>query len=412
MGAGRRVAVTGIGAVTPLGVGMGASWKALADGVSGAGPITRFDASDYGVKIACEAGDFDPLDHMEPRDARRSDRFCQFAVASAAMAVEDAGWSGLPYAAGRVGVVVGSGVGGLATLEEQHTVLAERGPSKLSPFCVPLLMVNGAAGAIAMRLGARGPNVAPVSACATGAHAIGEATRIIRTGDADAVLAGGAEAAITPLALGAFACMGALSRRNDDPAAASRPFDAGRDGFVMAEGAAVLVLEEWDAAVRRGATILAEVAGYGATADAYHLTQPDPEATGAVEAMRAALSDAGLEPGAVGYVNAHGTSTPFNDKVESAAIRTVFGETVPPVSSTKSCTGHLLGAAGAFEAAVCVRAIGEGVLPPTINHTSPDPDCDLDVVPNAARATPVDAALSNSFGFGGHNACLVLRRAS
>jgi 3-oxoacyl-[acyl-carrier-protein] synthase II len=408
----RRVAVTGIGAVSPLGVGVDPTWKALLSGESGAGGVSRFDVSDFGTKIACEVKDFDPTDFMEQRDARRSDRFTQFAVASAVEAAEGAGWTAsVPFDPERVGVVVGSGIGGIETLESQHKVLLERGPSKMSPFCVPLLMVNGAAGSIAMRFGLRGPNFATVSACATGAHAIGEAARMIRTGVADAMVAGGSEAPITPLAFGAFACMGALSRRNDDPQHASRPFDADRDGFVIAEGAAVVVLESYDGAVARGAEILAEVTGYAATCDAHHLTQPDPEGTGASSAMRRAMSDASIDPKDVGYINAHGTSTPFNDKIESLAIRSVFGADAPPVSSTKSATGHLTGAAGAIEAVFSIMALRSGTLPPTINYETPDPECDLDYIPNAARESSVEYVLSNSFGFGGHNACLIFKRA-
>jgi 3-oxoacyl-[acyl-carrier-protein] synthase II len=407
----RRVAVTGVGAVSPLGVGLGSTWKALVSGESGAGPVTRFDTGDFNVKIAAEVKDFTPTDFMEQRDARRSDRFTQFAVASAVEAAEEAGWtSGVPFDPDRAGVLIGSGIGGIETLESQHKVFLERGPSKMSPFCIPLLMVNGAAGSVAMRFGLRGPNVATVSACATGAHAIGEAARMIATGFADAMIAGGSEAPITPFALGAFACMGALSRRNDDPQRASRPFDAGRDGFVMAEGAAVVVLEEYEAAVARGAEIIAEVGGYAATCDAHHLTQPDPEGTGAASAMRQAVADAGIELSDVGYINAHGTSTPFNDKIESLAIRSVFGSDAPPVSSTKSATGHLTGAAGALEAVFSIQALRTKTLPPTINYDTADPDCDLDCIPNAARELAVDNVLSNSFGFGGHNACLVFQR--
>lgn len=406
----RRVVVTGMGAVSPLAVGAERTWKALIDGASGAGPVTRFDTTDFNVRIAAEANDFDATDFMDRRDVRRSDRFCQFGVASAVMAAEHAGWSDLPYPPERVGVIVGSGIGGLETLESSHTTLLNRGPAKMSPFFIPLLMINAAAGAIAMRLGARGPNHAAVSACATGNHSIGEAARTISGGEADAMLAGGSEAAVTPLALGAFASMGALSRRNDDPEHASRPFDADRDGFLMAEGAAVLVLEELEAAERRGATILAEVTGYGASGDAYHLTQPDPDGVGAVDAMRRAIDDAGVTPGDVGYINAHGTSTPYNDKVEAAAVHKVFDGSPPPVSSTKSATGHLLGAAGALEAVFSVLALRSGVLPPTINFETEDPECALDVVPNVARQAQVDHVLSNSFGFGGHNACLVFRR--
>lgn len=405
----RRVVVTGLGVVGPLGTGMEATWQALLEGRSGAGPITRFDTEGFGVRIAAEASDFDPGAFMDAREIRRSDRFCQLAVAAAQLAVDDAGWNGsVPFDRDRVGVVVGSGVGGLETMEQQHDVLRDRGPSKVSPFVIPLLMINGAPGAIAMRLGLTGPNYAPVSACATGAHSLGEAARMVRDGSADAVLAGGAESAITPLSIAAFSAMGALSRRNDEPAAASRPFDSDRDGFVMAEGAGVLVLESYEAAERRGANILAELAGYGASCDAFHLTQPDPNGTGAVAAMKMALEDAKLNPGDVGYVNAHGTSTPFNDRVETSAIKAVFAE-APPVSSTKSSTGHLLAAAGAVEAAFSVMALRTQTLPPTINYSTPDADCDLDYVPNTPRSSRVDAVISNSFGFGGHNACLAFR---
>ncbi len=404
--------MTGVGTVSPLGVGVEATWKALVSGESGAGPVTRFDVSDFGAKIACEVDGFLPTDFMEQRDARRSDRFTQFAVASAVQAVEQAGWpSDPPYDRARIGVNIGSGIGGIETLEAQHRVLLERGPSKMSPFTVPLLMINGASGSVAMRYGLNGPNFSSVSACATGAHSIGEAANMIRNGTADAMIAGGSEAPITPLSFGAFACMGALSRRNDEPQRASRPFDADRDGFVIAEGGAVLVLEEWDAAVARGADILAEVVGYAATCDAFHLTQPDPEGSGAAAAMRLAVEDAGVGLTDVGYINAHGTSTPFNDKIESKAIRGVFGESAPPVSSTKSATGHLTGAAGAIEAVFSILALTTETLPPTINHETPDPECDLDYVPNRARSLTVDYVLSNSFGFGGHNACLLFRRA-
>jgi 3-oxoacyl-[acyl-carrier-protein] synthase II len=409
----RRVAVTGVGTVSPLGTGVDATWKSLVSGESGAGPVTRFDVADFSTKIACEVKDFEPTDFMEQRDARRSDRFTQFAVASAVQAIDNAGWgSEPPRDRARVGVCIGSGIGGIETLEAQHRVLLERGPSKMSPFTVPLLMINGAAGSVAMRYGLNGPNFAAVSACATGAHSIGEAANMIRHGHADAMVAGGSEAPITPLSFGAFACMGALSRRNDDPLRASRPFDADRDGFVIAEGAAIVVLEEWDAAAARGAEILAEVVGYSATCDAFHLTQPDPEGAGAASAMRLAIQDAGIDTSDIGYINAHGTSTPFNDKIESKAIRDVFGADAPAVSSTKSATGHLTGAAGSIEAVFSVLALTTSTLPPTINQETPDPECDLDYVPNSARSEKVDLVLSNSFGFGGHNACLLFKRAS
>jgi 3-oxoacyl-[acyl-carrier-protein] synthase II len=409
----RRVAITGLGCVSPLGVGADSTWKSIVSGESGAGEVTRFDTTGYSTQIACEVKDFDPTEFMEQREARRSDRFTQYAVAAAVEATEKAGWTGEPpFDRSRIGVIIGSGIGGIETLESQHKVLLERGPSKMSPFTVPLLMINGAAGSVAMRFGLNGPNYASVSACATGAHSIGEAAGMISNGLADAMIAGGSEAPITPLAFGAFACMGALSRRNDDPTRASRPFDADRDGFVIAEGGAVLVLEEWEAAEARGAEILAELVGYSATCDAFHLTQPDPEGSGAASAMRLALDHAGIGKKDVGYINAHGTSTPFNDKIESKAIRDVFGADAPPVSSTKSATGHLTGAAGAIEAVFSVLALTTSTLPPTINQETSDPECDLDYIPNSARNEKVEYVLSNSFGFGGHNACLLFKRAS
>lgn len=404
-----RVAVTGMGVVTPVGIGVDAAWKNLVAGVSGAGPITHFDTESFGVRIACEATEFDARDFMDARDIRRSDRFCQMAVAAAVQAVDQAGLASAPYEAHRIGVIVGSGIGGLATIESTHTTLLQRGPDKVSPFAVPLLMINGAPGAISMRWGFTGPNYSTVSACATGGHSLGEAARLIRTGVCDVVVAGGAEAAITPLATAAFANMGALSRRNDEPERASRPFDVDRDGFVMGEGAGILVLEDWASAERRGAPVLAEVVGYAATCDAFHLTQPHPDGLGATLAMRLALQDAGIEPAQVGYVNAHGTST-FADRIESAAIREVFGVNAPPVSSTKSMIGHLLGAAGAVEAIICILSMRDGTLPPTVNNDNQDPECPIDCVPNESRQAEVEYALSNSFGFGGHNAGLVLRK--
>ena len=410
---GRRVVVTGVGTVSPLGSGVATTWEAAVAGRSGVAPITRFDTQGHTTTIAAEVTDFDPLTIVDKREARRSDRFTLLALASAVEACAQAGWSeGLPHPGQRVGVIVGSGIGGLSTLEAQLKTLSERGPSKLSPYCIPALMGNAAAGSIAMRLGARGPNMSTVSACATGSHAVGEAARLIRDGIVDAAVCGGSEATVTPLAVGSFAAMGALSARNDEPSRASRPFDTGRDGFVLGEGAAILVLEEASAAAARGVPALAELAGYGASGDAFHLTQPDPEGTGAIDAMRAAMADAGVEPGDIGYINAHGTSTPYNDKIEALAINKVFGPGGPAVSSTKSVTGHLLGAAGAIEAVFCVEALRNGVLPPTMNLDDPDPECDLDHVANAAREVQVEYALSNSFGFGGHNACLLFRRTS
>lgn len=407
------VVVTGIGLVTPIGTGTDAFWGALTNGVSGAGPIQAFDASELPVRIASEVRDFDPSDYMPAREAGRSDRFTQMAVAAASLARDEADFSTLATPAERIGVIIGSGIGGLATIENEHSAFLAGGPRRVSPFMVPRLMPNGAAAAVAMKFHFNGPNYAPASACATGAHAIGEAYRFIRDGMADVMLAGGSEAALTPLSVSAFARMGALSRRNDEPERASRPFDAARDGFVFGEGAGVLILERRDVAESRGAPVLAEVAGYGATSDAYHVTQPDPDGAGATMAMLAALDSAGAAPSEVDYLNAHGTSTPYNDRVETVAIKNAFGVEAKriPVSSTKSHMGHLLGAAGAVEAAVTVLAINRGTIPPTINLDDPDPECDLDYVPDGPRQGRVQLALSNSFGFGGQNACLAFRAA-
>jgi 3-oxoacyl-[acyl-carrier-protein] synthase II len=406
----RRVAVTGIGPVTPVGVGVDAFWSSLVEGRSGIDKIQRFDTSELPVHLAGEVVEFDPTSWMDPKEAKRTDRFTQFAVAGAKMAWEDAGSPDVDRE--RAGVIVSSGVGGIETILSAHVVMLERGPSRVSPFMVPGLMANAAAGHVAMNLGFTGPNMCIVTACAAGAHAVGEAYRWIVDGDADVMLAGGSEAGLVPLTLAAFAQMQALTK-NPDPETASRPFDAERDGFVLSEGACVLVLEELERAVARGARIYAEMAGYGASADAYHITAPEPQGTGAALAIKRALRDAGEEPSAVGYVNAHGTSTPLNDAAETKAIKAALGEDVArsvPVSSTKSMTGHLLGAAGAAEAAVTALAIANRVLPPTIHLATPDPECDLDYVPNEAREAEVSLALSNSFGFGGQNAVVALRR--
>ncbi|MBI4260998.1 MAG: beta-ketoacyl-ACP synthase II [Actinobacteria bacterium] len=405
----RRVVVTGIGPVTPVGTGVEEFWDALVSGRSGIAPIERFDASDLPVRIAGEVRGFEPTDWMEAKEAKRTDRFTQFAVAAARLAWEDAGKPDV--ASDRAGVIVSTGIGGLETLLAQHVVLLERGPGRVSPFMVPGLMANAAAGQVAMSLGLTGPNTCIVTACAAGAHAIGEAYRWIREGGAELMLAGGAEAATMPLTLAAFAQMQALTK-NPDPETASRPFDAQRDGFVLSEGSCVLVLETLDRAMERGAPIYAEVAGYGASADAFHITQPEPEGSGAALAIRRALADAGEEPSAVGYVNAHGTSTPLNDAAETRAIKAALGEAARTVavSSTKSMTGHLLGAAGAAEGAATALALRDGILPPTIHYRTPDPDCDLDYVPNEARRADVALALSNSFGFGGQNAVIAFRR--
>lgn len=407
----RRVVVTGLGLVTPVGVDTESTWQGVLAGRSGIGPITRFDAAEYPVRIAGEVTDFDPTAHIPPRDAKKMDRFIQFAVAASMMAVKDAGLEPLPDPE-RTGVLIGVGLGGLETLEQGFEVVTTRGPKRVSPFTIPKLIANLAPGHVSMMLGARGPNLSSVSACATGAHSIGDAARLIAMDDADVVIAGGAEATITRLGIAGFAAMRALSTRNDDPAGASRPFDAGRNGFVSAEGAGVLVLEEREHALARGATIYAEVAGYGQSSDAFHMTKPSSDGAGAQLAMRNALRDAELAPEAIGYINAHGTSTPFGDAIETLAIKQVFGEHAERlwVSSTKSMTGHMLGAAGAVEAGFCALVLHTGRVPPTINQVDADPDCDLDYVPNTAREGRFDAVLSNSFGFGGTNVSLIFTR--
>jgi 3-oxoacyl-[acyl-carrier-protein] synthase II len=406
----RRVVVTGIGPVTPVGVGRADFWDALVAGRSGIGEVTLFDTKDFPVRIGGEVKDFDPTVWMDRKAARRTDRVVHLAVAAARLAWEDAGSPQIDPQ--RAAVVVSTGVGGLQTMEEQVRILAERGPGRVSAFTVPAMMPNAASGQIAMELGFSGPNACITTACAAGAHGVGEAYRYIKHGMADLAVTGGTEAAITPLALAAFAQMQALSR-NPDPAQASRPFDANRDGFVMAEAAGILILEEEERARARGATIYAEVAGYGTSADAFHITQPEPQGAGAVIAMQMALTDAGEEAEAVDYINAHGTSTQLNDAAETRAIKKALGDHAHRVaiSSTKSMTGHMVGAAGAAEAAVAALAIHEGVIPPTTNYETPDPDCDLDYVPNEARKQDVRLSLSNAFGFGGQNAVLAFRRA-
>ena len=408
-----RVFVTGIGVVSPIGTGRRAFWDALVAGRSGASTISSFDASSYPVRIACEIGGFEPLDYISSREAARMDRFTQMGVAAADLALKDASVDG-NLGRESTGVIVGSGIGGLATIEEQHKALLKGGPRRVSPFMVPRLMPNGAAAAIAMRFGFTGTNFGIVSACATGAHAVGEALNTIRSGRADSVLAGGSEAALTPLSLAAFARMGALSTRNDAPEKASRPFDKDRDGFVFGEGAVVLLLESERSADSRGAIPIAELAGYGATADAFHVTQPDPGGHGAAEAMVAAMDDADVTPRDVDYVNAHGTSTRYNDRVETLAIKEALGTEAKriPVTSIKSQTGHLLGAAGAAEAAATALVMQHSRIPATINLETPDDDCDLDYVSDGPREAKVEVALSNSLGFGGQNACLVLKAAS
>ena len=407
----RRVAITGVGVVTPTGVGTTAMWDSLANGRSGISAIEHFDASAYSTRFAGYIKDFDASAVIDKKELRRLSRFQQFAMVAADEAMREAGLTDIDEElALRAGCIVGSGIGGLGTMEDQHTVLLERGPSRVSPFVVPMMIVDLAAGHISIKYGLKGINYAPVSACATGSHAIGEAAEVIRRGDADLIVAGGFDAGITPLGVAGFAAARALSQRNDDPAGASRPWDSGRDGFVIAEGGGLMVLEDWDHAVARGAHIRAEVLGYGATADAYHITAPAPDGNGAIRAMKQALAQAGLEPSAIGYINAHGTSTEVGDLAETNAIKAVFGDRTPLVSSTKSMMGHMLGGAGAAEAAVCVLAMENGLVPPTINLTDPDPACDLDYVPNLARKVDLKVAMSNSFGFGGHNATLILGR--
>jgi len=407
-----RVVITGIGMVTPLGLNTRETWDALVAGRSGIDTITLFDPDGFPSRIAGEVKGFDPTRYMDRKDARRADRFTQFAFVAAQEAVADARLALAEEDPTRIAVIVGTAMGGIMTLAQEFDELTKKGPGRVSPFLMPMMLPDMASGQLSIRLGAKGPNYALVSACASGADAIGEAANMIRRGDADVVLAGGSEAPITPISVAGFAAAKALSTRNDDPATASRPFSAGRDGFVIAEGCAILCLESEEHARRRNARIVAELAGYGATSDAYHVTQPEERGEGAVRAMELALADAGLAPDEVDYVNAHGTSTPLNDRMETLALKRVFGEYAYdlPVSSTKSMMGHLLGAAGAVEAAICALVIANGVIPPTINYLEPDPDCDLDYVPNVARPAAVDVAMTNSFGFGGHNSSLILRR--
>lgn len=408
----KRAVITGIGVVTPLGNSLEVFWSNLVEGKSGVGPITHFDTKDYTTTIAAEVKDFNPKDFVAHKEARRMDRFTHFALAATAMAVENAGLNIDRINRDRSAVILGTGVGGLQTLEDQHKVMMDRGPDRVSPFFIPMMIANMGAGQIAIKYGFRGCNITTTSACASGTNAVGESFKLIQRGQADVVISGGAEAPVTPLAVAGFCSMKALSTRNDDPAGASRPFDAGRDGFVIGEGSVILVLEELEHALARGADILAEITGYGASCDAYHITAPDPEGAGAVLAMKMAIQDAGIQPAGIDYINAHGTSTPLNDKLETVAIKEVLGEYAykVAVSSTKSMTGHLLGAAGGLEAAVCVLAINRGIIPPTINLETPDPECDLDYVPNTARKADVAVALTNSIGFGGHNATLIFER--
>ena len=415
-----RVVVTGLGALTPVGNTVEEFWAALMQGKSGIGPITKFDAEaktesgefQFATRIAGEVRNFDELKYVERKEARRLDPYLKYALACAVMAVQDSGLDTGKVDGTRFGTLIGSGIGGITTLLDNHRTLLDRGPDRVSPFFVPMLIINMASGLVSMRFGAKGPNSSVVTACATGNHAIGDAFKIIQRGAADVMIAGGAEAIIVPLTIAGFCSMKAMSTRNDEPQKASRPFDAGRDGFVCGEGGGILVLESLEHARRRDARIYAEVIGYGMTGDAHHMTAPDPEGDGAARAMAGALADAGIAPGEVGYINAHGTSTPYNDKFETIAIKRVFGDHARKVavSSTKSMTGHLLGAAGGIEAIATVLALHHGTLPPTMNYETPDPDCDLDYVPNQARKQDVELALSNAFGFGGTNATLAFRK--
>lgn len=408
----KRVVVTGLGLVTPLGIGVEESWNALIEGKSGIGPITHFDASQLPVRIAGEVKGFDPAQYIEPKEIKKMDRFIHFAIAASAMAVEDSGIKITEENAERVGVIIGAGMGGLPAIEYYHKIYLEKGYRRISPFFIPMLIINLASGNVSIKYGAKGPNSAAVTACATGSHSIGDAFKIIQRGDADVMIAGGTESVITPLGIGGFAVMKALSTRNDEPERASRPFDIERDGFVMGEGAGVLILESLDNALKRGAKIYAEIVGYGMSSDAYHITTPAPEGEGAARCMMAALKDGKVKPEDLNYINAHGTSTKYGDELETFAIKKVFGEHAYKlcVSSTKSMTGHLLGAAGGVEAIFTVLSIQNNIVPPTINLENPDPECDLDYVPHKARRVEVEYAMSNSFGFGGTNACLLFKK--
>ena len=408
----RRVVITGLGLVSPLGIGVDANWDALVHGRSGIGPITRFDAAAFACRIAGEVRGFNAEDWVPKKDVKKMDLFIHYAMAASEMAMKDAAYTVTPAEAERVGVYIGSGIGGLPSIERQHVSLLQDGPRRISPFFIIGLIVNMASGQVSIRYGAKGPNQAACSACATGTHAIGDAFEIIRRGDADVMIAGGTEGVVTPLCVGGFSAMRALSTRNDDPATASRPFDRDRDGFVIGEGAGIVILEELGHAVRRGARIYCELAGYGVSGDAYHVSAPSEDGDGPLRVMRNALRSAGIDAGAIDYVNAHGTSTPQGDVVETRALRALFGDRAKSIaiSSTKSMTGHLLGGAGGVETAITALALFHDIAPPTINYTTPDPECDLDYVPNEARRMTITHALNNSFGFGGTNACVVLRK--
>ncbi|MFN7977029.1 MAG: beta-ketoacyl-ACP synthase II [Vicinamibacterales bacterium] len=408
----RRVVVTGIGLVTSLGIGTDATWAALLAGTSGAGPITKFDATSFSTRFACEVKGFDPLAFVEKKDVKKMDVFIQFAIAASQYAMDDSGLAITAANAPEVGVCIGSGIGGFRTIEDEHTALVNGGPRKISPFFIPASIINLASGQVSIRFGAKGPNLATCTACSASAHAVGDSYEIIKRGDADVMITGGSEAAITPMSVGGFGALRALSTRNDDPTRASRPFDKDRDGFIIGEGSGIVILEELEHARARGARIYAEIIGYGMSGDAYHITAPSEDGDGAVRVMTRALKKAGVQPSDIDYVNAHGTSTPFNDKLETLALRRTFGEHAHKlaISSTKSMTGHLLGAAGGLEAGISALAIHHQVAPPTINLDSADPECDLDYVPHTARPMAIRHVLSNSFGFGGTNAALVLRR--
>jgi 3-oxoacyl-[acyl-carrier-protein] synthase II len=409
---GRRVVVTGMGLVIPTGIGVETAWKNVCEGKSGIGPLTRFDTNGFETKIAGEVKNFNPELYIDKKEIKKMDLFIHYAIAATKEALENAQLAITPENAEQIGVIVGSGLGGLPSLERYHKILLEKGPGRISPFFIPMLIANLASGQIAIQFGPKGPNTCVVTACATGAHCIGDAFRAIVYGDAEAMIAGGTEANITPLCVGGFNAMKALSTRNDEPEKASRPFEKNRDGFVVAEGAGILILEELQLALKRNARIYGELIGYGYTGDAYHITAPSPDGDGAVRCMRMAIKDAGLRPEDVDYINAHGTSTPLNDLTETIAIKTVFGDHAikVPISATKSMTGHLLGAAGSTEAIFTILSIRDGVMPPTLNYEEPDPQCDLDYVPNVARRKPLRVAMSNAFGFGGTNATLIFRK--
>lgn len=407
-----RVVITGMGAITAAGIGIEQLWSAVVNGISGIDYVESFDTTNFEVKIGAEVKNFEPGQFLDRKEVRRTDRFVQFAVAAAQMALNDAGLKIDESNADRIGVIIGSGIGGIKTLEEQTRIMLEKGPSRVSPFLIPMMIPDMASGYVSIVTGAKGPNYTTVSACASGAHSIGDAFRLIQNGYATAMITGGSEAAITAVSYAGFTSAGALSTNNENPKGASRPFDMNRDGFVMGEGAGIIILEELEHALQRGARIYAEMTGFGATGDAYHITAPEPDGKGAARAMLLAIRDSGIEPQQVSYINAHGTSTGPNDRIETKAIRHVFGEHADKlaVSSTKSVTGHLLGAAGGVETIISVLALKEGIIPPTINYQTPDPECDLDYVPNQFRKANLEYALSNSLGFGGHNACIALKR--